>query len=386
MNCLHQNHCGGCSLRHLPYNEQLTRKLSLFKETLRDGIRDCPIECIPATETDFYRHKMEFSFGVWDDALVLGMHEQGKFYKVIDITQCMMQSPESNIILDITRQWAHEQGIPAYHRKRQQGVLRYLIIRQTRHIPGIMVHLFARERIDVTPLITALQHALPPTSKFSFYLSIHRGVADTAIADETFHCAGELYLEEMIGACRYAIGPFTFFQSHATQIEHLYNAVKTMCGTGTTLLDLFCGVGGFALYLAHNFENVYGVESNESSVQYAQHNAVANGIRNATFFAEDAAAYLNRWSHTDDAVTMVIDPPRCGLTPKMIRDIISCAPKTIVYVSCNPKTLARDIGVETREETGLAYLEKFYTIARVVVIDMFPNTNHLECAVKLNRT
>ncbi|MFC1485018.1 23S rRNA (uracil(1939)-C(5))-methyltransferase RlmD [bacterium] len=376
MECVYFGRCGGCSVRDLPYNEQLADK----KEMLSEMYSQCELEelkignsfIVPSDDINFYRNKMEFTFGTWDGELVLGMHAKNKYYRIVDIEECFMQSQHTNKVLELFRNWAKEKEIPAYNKNNGTGILRYLIIKETKNIPGMMINLVATERVDIFSILDDIIKQIPIFS--SMYLTINTSKSDVSFSESSELIWGEPFLQERIGDYKYRMGPYTFFQTNLKQTENLYNLVRDWLGTGDVLLDLYSGVGGFSINLASNFNKVIGVENHENSIFYATENSLKNNMYNCEFVLGDVEDILSLDLVKDsDDVSMIVDPPRVGLGKKMIKNIFQLLPQKLMYVSCNPKSLVRDINI----------LKNAYNIQNKAAFDMFPQTKHIETVVFL---
>ncbi|MFH1715024.1 MAG: 23S rRNA (uracil(1939)-C(5))-methyltransferase RlmD [Elusimicrobiota bacterium] len=369
--CRYFGICGACSLRDKAYQDQLTHKknnlITLFADSSLPDAKEIDITASP--DIDYYRNKMEFTFGVWDDSLALGLHERNRYYHIIDLEECYMQSKYTMTVVDITRKWANANNIDAYHKKRRTGILRHLVIKDTKHNEGLMVHLIAAKQIDVTKLVEELKLKAPLKS---FYFSINKGFSDVAAAEETTHVYGDKLLTEKIADKTLSVGINSFFQVNPRQVANLYKKSKEWIGKGEMLIDLYCGVGGFGIFLADNFEKVIGIELNDDAIRLAEYNSKQNKIKNIEFISGDSHKILSEISLVQD-VKILVDPPRCGMDKGAIKRILDFMPETIIYVSCNPKSLVRD----------LAIFKEAYEIERICAFDMFPHTEHVEVMVKL---
>jgi PAS domain S-box-containing protein len=278
-----------------------------------------------------------------------------------------MQSPQSNLILEICRSWATKNNLTVYDKKNHKGLLRYLIVRHSKSKDAFLLNLVATDFVDTNELIQDLISA--DIDLKSFYVSINKNVADTAWTDSKKLVFGESYLEEKIKDIIYRIGPYSFFQINSKQLEKMYFIVKDWLKDGDMLIDLYCGVGGFSLFLSNIFKEVVGIEISQEAIDLANQNKFINNIKNCNFLCGSVEQILE-----DDKIdltrniSMIIDPPRTGIGKKSLKKILAILPKTLIYVSCNPKTMADD----------LVYLLRIYDLAEIKAVDMFPNTKHVE--------
>jgi 23S rRNA (uracil-5-)-methyltransferase RumA len=369
--CKHFNTCGGCSLRNKNYSDQLEIKkksiLSAFQKYNLYDFKKNELKIVPSPDIDFYRNKMEFSFGSFERDIFLGLHKKGKYNDIVDLSECFMQSKKSNIILNICRSWLKENNLNVYNKKKNSGILRYLIIKHSKTNDDFLINLVTTENVDTSDLIKKL--VLSEIDLRSFYLSINKNIADTAFTENTKLIFGDPFLEEKINNISYRIGPYSFFQVNTIQLEKMYSLVKNWLKKGDLLIDLYSGVGGFSLYLADIFKNVIGIEVNQNAIEAAQYNKSKNEIENCNFICGKVEDVLK-----DDIlditrdISMIVDPPRTGIGKKNIKNILTILPSKLVYVSCNPKTMASDI----------KNFEKIYDLIDIKSIDMFPNTDHIE--------
>ena len=382
--CRHFGVCGGCSMQDKPYDVQLALKKAKVLAALA-GVEDLPEpSVVGAPDLFHYRNKMEFSFGdvyppVAGHWLKLGMKPKGKWYEILDLQECRLPSPEAAKLLASVRAWAERERVPPYNAHKREGVLRHLVIREAKNRPERMVHLVTTDgRIPKPSFIEAVLGAYPATT---ILLGSNAKPSDTAISDSMETLTGTGYITETLyfpdGAVDYRISPHSFFQTNTKGTEALYGVLRSwtreLPGAGM-VLDLYCGGGGIALSLAGAARKVVGVELNPSAVADAKANAERNGFTNCEFYS--AAVELLLPSLLDlrpDAV--VVDPPRAGLHVKASAALLEMSPPVIFYVSCNPESLGRDLRI----------LGARYAVERLVVMDLFPHTDHVETVVRLVR-
>jgi 23S rRNA (uracil1939-C5)-methyltransferase len=366
--CLHDGEpCPGAPWQGLPYERQLAEKTRQVDDALRrlGGLDEFELEPIePAQEQWRYRNKFEYSFGERAGELVLGFHRRGSWAEVIDAEDCLLASERNNAARNRVRAWARREGIAPYEPRERSGVLRNLVVRE-----GI------RSGQVQTRLVTApARFPKPP-------VDLHTLVEDpSGHTDGPTGVLGEELLEERVGALRLSISPAAFFQTNTVMAERLYAIVDGYAGLSRDerLFDLYCGIGTIALALAPQAAEAWGVEAVPEAVADAERNADANGIANAHFVAADVRLgvrpLLERAGRPD---VVVVDPPRAGLSKKVVRRVIECGAQRVVYVSCNPTTLAPNAA--QLSAAG-------YRLRRVTPVDMFPQTPHVECVALLERT
>ena len=393
--CRYVGSCGGCKMQHIDYTAQLSLKHQHVIDSFERIGKIKDIEIPPpvgAEEIFFYRNKMEFSFSdqrwlttaeiesgeEYDKNFALGLHVPGRYDKVLDIEECWLQSNESNRILDSIRRSAKEQDIRPYTTHSHEGFLRFLVIKQSRATGEIMVNIVTSDnRQDIMqPVIERLRTDVPGVT--TVVNNINRRKAQVAVGDEEVVYFGTGYITERIGHFTFRISANSFFQTNSGQAEKLYSIAKEFgeLSNDDVVLDLYSGTGTITIYLSDAAKMVYGIESVEDAVKDAGENALLNDIGNVRFIQGDVLEKLQTreaWLKEEPAV-LYHDPPRSGVHPKAIREIINLRIPKIVYVSCNPATQARDIA---------ALREHGYRIERIQPVDMFPHTYHIENVVRL---
>lgn len=389
--CSHFGICGGCSWQHMAYEEQTRWKQSHVQDAFIriGGFQDPPVRSILKAEcTEFYRNKMEFSFGDrrWflegeehrePESFAVGLHVPGRFDRILHIDACFLQSPESNDILNVTREFFLKKGSLPYSTKTHTGDLRHLVIREAKRTEQRMVFLITSGE-DLESLDEYAE--LLKESRFAVTTLVH-GITATksgvAMAEEERILFGPGFIEEMIGKVRFTISPTSFFQTNSFQAERLYEATREALGATQEMhvWDLYCGTGTIGIFLADSVRKVTGVELNAASVQDARVNSARNGITNIEFVHADVLGFLREQSATPDA--LVLDPPRSGLHPEATRIIAESRVARIVYVSCNPATAARDCAI---------FRDHGYRITSILPVDMFPHTYHVESVISLEYT
>jgi 23S rRNA (uracil1939-C5)-methyltransferase len=379
--CSHYPACGGCRFQDLAYEAQLEAKHAWVDDSLRRiaGIETPPLEPILGADDAFgYRNKMEYSFAPGPDGPVLGLHRAGRWDEVLDVERCWLTTDLGNAIRNTMRDWAREERLEAYDQSAGEGYLRHLVVREGRNTGQVLVQLVTnrRERFDRERLIEVL-------TAFPEVRSIHWSVNDSPA--EVTNLPSELVwgdeaIEEELGGLRFRVRPNAFLQTNTRMAERLYGLACEAAGLtgGETVYDLYCGIGTIGLSLARDALTVWGIEISEESVACAIENAELNAIGNAAFFAGNVGEVLRELrERAGDPDVVVVDPPRAGLAGKALRRLAELEAARVVYVSCNPTTLAGDVK-KLREEHG-------YALVRARPVDMFPHTAHVECVALLER-
>jgi 23S rRNA (uracil1939-C5)-methyltransferase len=379
--CAHYPACGGCRFQDLAYDRQLEAKHAWVEDSLRRiaGIAEPPLEPIVGAESIFhYRNRMEYSFTQEEGGPALGLHRAGRWDEVLEIRNCWLTTELGNSIRDTVADWAREERLPAYDQATGEGYLRHLVVREGKNTGQALVQLVThrRERFDRERLIEVLT-AIPEVR------SIQWSVNDTSAEVTNLPCEllwGEEAIEEEIGGLRFRIRPNAFLQTNTRMAERLYALAREAAGLsgGETVYDLYCGIGTIGLSLARDALTVWGIEVSEESVACAIENAELNGIGNAAFFAGNVGQVLRELrDRAGDPDVVVVDPPRAGLAGKALKRLGELAATRLVYVSCNPTTLAGD----AKRLLG----EYGYRLLRTTPVDMFPHTPHVESVSLLER-
>ena len=380
--CAHYPACGGCRFQDLDYDAQVATKHRWVADSLQRlaGLDDPPLEeIVPAASRFHYRNKMEYSFAPSDDGPTLGLHRAGRWDEVLQIDECWLTSDAGNAVRNRVREWAREEGLNAYDQESHEGYLRHLVLREGRNTGQMLVQLVTArgERFDRERLIEVLT-AFPEVR--SIHWSVNRGVAEvTNLPTELLW--GEDAIEEEIGGLRFRVRPNAFLQTNTEMAEQLYAIAREFAqlAGGETVYDLYCGIGTIGLSMAANALTVWGIEISEESVACAIENQELNGIGNAAFFAGNVGEVLrDLQDRAGDPDVVVVDPPRAGLAGKALKRLGEIGAPRIVYVSCNPTTLAGDL---KRLSTDYGY-----SLVRARPVDMFPHTPHVECVALIERS
>ena len=379
--CGHFPACGGCRFQDLSYDAQIAAKHAWVEDSLRRiaGIAEPMLEQIVGAQDVFhYRNKMEYSFTPGDDGAVVGLHRAGRWDEVLEIERCWLTTDIGNAIRNTIRDWVREERLPAYDQATGEGYLRHLVVREGINTGQALVQLVthARERFDRERLIEVLT-ALPTVR------SIHWSVNDTPAEVTNLPSEvlwGDDAIEEELGGLRFRVRPNAFLQTNTHMAERLYEVAREAAGlTGSeTVYDLYCGIGTIGLSMAADALTVWGIEISEEAVACAIENAELNGVTNAAFFAGNVGEVLRELrDRSGEPDVVVVDPPRAGLAGKALKRLGEIAAPRVVYVSCNPTTLAGDAKRLT-EEYG-------YRLLRTTPVDMFPHTPHVECVALFER-
>lgn len=395
--CIHFPSCGGCIYQNLPYEEQLHLKSSQVKKLL-DAVIDTDnpsyFEGIKVSPRQFaYRNKMEFTFGdtCKDGPLALGMHKRGSFYDIVPVGECQIIDEDYRRILNFVQKYFADRQIPFYHRLRHTGYLRHLLVRKAVKTGQILIDLVTASADELpsgteteVSLLGGMTEGLLSLSydgRISGILHTrNNGVADTIANEGTDILFGQDYFYEELLGLKFRISPFSFFQTNSLGAEVLYDVARSYIGDSLTdaadqvVFDLYTGTGTIAQLLSPVARKVVGVEIVEEAVAAARENASQNGISNCEFIAGDVLKVLDTITEKPDFI--VLDPPRDGIHPKALEKILNYGVDRIVYISCKPTSLARDL--ETLQARG-------YRVERACCVDMFPGTVHVETVILLHR-
>lgn len=384
--------CGGCMYQTMSYEDQLKMKAKQVKELLDTAVKnggqvdengnlDYVFEGIKGSPFEFaYRNKMEFSFGdeYKDGPLALGLHKKGSTYDVLSARDCKLVHEDMTKILCCVLEYFQERKTSFYKKMQHVGYLRHLLLRRANTTGEILVNLVttSQEEMDLTPLKEALL-ALDLEGKIVGFLHIiNDGLSDMVRSDETRILYGQDYFYEEILGLKFKVTPFSFFQPNSYGAEVLYNTAREYLGStkDMTVFDLYSGTGTISQILAPVAKEVIGVEIVEEAVEAAKANAALNEIENCHFIAGDVLKVIDEIKEKPD--TIVLDPPRDGIHPKALPKIIQYGVDKIVYISCKPSSLARDLEV---------FLQRGYRVEKCVCVDQFCQTVHVEVVCCLHR-
>lgn len=385
--CPHFGNCGGCLMQTIPYEDQTAIKEEQVRSLLNQVQPDIPLDTIkPSPVSRAYRNKMEFSFGdeEKDGPLALGMHRRGSFHDVVNTDHCQIVHEDFTRILTATRDFFAARHIPFYKKLRHQGYLRHLLVRRAVKTGQILVALVtSSQAAGAVPEEELLSQwteellSLCLEGTFGGILHIRNdSLADVVQSDETRILYGQDYFYEELLGLRFKISPFSFFQTNSLGAEVLYDTVRQYIGDtkAKTVFDLYSGTGTIAQILAPVAQKVIGVEIVSEAVEAARENAALNGLTNCQFIAGDVLKVVGEMKEAPDLI--VLDPPRDGIHPKALEKIIGFGTERLIYVSCKPTSLARDLEV---------LLAHGYGVEKGCCVDMFPGTGNIETVVALIR-
>ncbi len=390
--CVHYGKCGGCTYQSLPYDEQLKLKEGMIHDLMApvigEDVWSASYEGIKASPEQFgYRNKMEFSFGdeVKDGPLTLGMHKKGSFYDVVTVDGCQIIDADMRRVLTITLDYFSKANLPYYRKNTHEGYLRHLLVRKAVKTGEILVDLVTSTQISSLyeiALLAGWKQALLDCQDWDGKLT---GILHTkndreadVVADEgTEVLYGQSWFKEELLGLAFTITPFSFFQTNSLGAEVLYSTARDFISTGADgaeVYDLYSGTGTIAQVIAPAAKHVTGVEIIAEAVEAAKDNAKLNGLENCDFIAGDVLKVLDDISEKPDYI--ILDPPRDGIHPKALDKIIDYGVDSLVYISCKPTSLARDLEV---------FLARGYNVTRLACVDMFPGTYHVETCVLLSK-
>jgi 23S rRNA (uracil1939-C5)-methyltransferase len=379
--CEHFDYCGGCKWQNLEYSIQKKYKEDQLREALIHigKIPDPPVEPITgAHKIYYYRNKMEFSFHADENGeILLGLHRAGRFQDVFQLEKCHLQSEGSNEIINFVRQRAIELKLPPYHIKNHDGYLRFLVIREGKFTGQTLVNIVTGDGNHDNAKKLGQEIGRRFDNVVSVSHTINRQKANVARGEKEIVIYGSDHIKERLGEKEFRISANSFFQTNSYQVKRLYDLVVEF-GEPELLdqmIDLYTGTGTIAIYLSGLVRSVVGVESVPESVEDANKNAELNNASNCEFVVDDVERYLKTASAEGRKFDlMILDPPRAGCHPKAVKYILQIRPGKIVYISCNPATLARDIS---------ELVAGGYRLDRAKPIDLFPQTYHVEAVCRL---
>lgn len=379
--CKHFGICGGCRYQNLSYEQQLDLKKRQVEELIEKNGLSFDIENIYGSPiTEGYRNKMEFTFGdeEKDGPLALGMHKKNSFYDIVTLDDCRIVDPDFNVLLQAILKYFKEKGETYFHKIRHEGFLRHLVMRRSVKTGDILINLVTttQSRLDESEFVNMILSQKIDGKVVGILHTLNDNLADVVQSDETKTLYGQDYFYEYLYNMRFKISPFSFFQTNTLGAEVLYDQVREYVGETKDKLvyDLYTGTGTIAQMLAPVASKVVGVEIVEEAVEAAKKNAVDNHLDNCEFIAGDVLKVVDNLTQKPDI--LVLDPPRDGIHPKALRKIINFNVDEMVYVSCKPTSLMRDL---------LVFREAGYEVKRCCLVDMFPGTVHVETVVLLSK-
>ena len=384
--CEHDGLCGGCVYQGTPYEEQLRIKEEEVKQLLQaEGISPLvfdDIEGCPEESRYRYRDKMEYTFGdeVKDGPLCLGMHRPMQFMSVTTVDHCQLVSEDFNRILRYTLDFCSDKRYSKYHKRRHTGLLRNLVIRQGFHTDEIIVNIVTSSdgEFAESEWLQGLQGLQLDGEIVGVMHTLDDDKADSVKCDELRIIWGRDYYMEHIMGLDFKVHEFSFFQTNIEAVERLYSKAVSLIDdlNGKNVYDLYCGTGTISQVMAKSAKHVTGVEIVPESVDMAKENAALNGIKNCDFICGDVFDVLDKASMLESPDVIVVDPPRVGMMPDAVQKIASYGVDQIVYISCNPKSLAKNLSQFTLYGYEVSYIKPF---------DNFPMTKHVETVVLMSR-
>ena len=373
--------CGGCQLQHLSYAGQLREKQQQVKDALTRIGHLTNTEVLPTLGADnplYYRNKMQFPVSELKGRLEIGCFAEAT-HRVVDVDNCYIQKEKNNAIIPVVREWMKKYKISAYDEDKQKGIVRHVMGRVGVHTGEVMVVLVTatNDVPHIKELVKMLKAEVPGVK--SVVQNINKRHTNVILGEKTRLVAGKETIKDKVGTLKFNISSQSFFQVNSEQAEKLYNkAMEYAALTGEeTVVDVYCGTGTITLFLAKHARQVYGIEIIPSAIEDAKKNAQDNHCGNANFILGDAAQKMPELvARGVKPDVVLLDPPRAGCEERVLASIVAVKPKRIVYVSCNPASLARDA----------AYLNKHgYAVLKAQPVDMFPQSHHVETVVLMSR-
>ncbi|GAB6100015.1 23S rRNA (uracil(1939)-C(5))-methyltransferase RlmD [Halanaerocella petrolearia] len=370
--CVDYGACGGCQMQHIDYQAQLDYKYQMVEDAMeRIGKLDLEINPVKGMENPYlYRNKAQFPLAIREEEIVAGFYQAGS-HELVPVSDCQIQHPVINRIVDRATELLTEYQLPVYNEESQQGFLRHLVVRIGVCTNQAMLMIVTREEEFVVgeEIAEKLMNQIPEL--ISIYQNINPDQTNVVLGDKTKKLAGQDYILDYIGQIKYQISPLSFFQVNTLQTKVLYDQVLEYAElTGNEkVLDAYCGLGSISLYLASESEEVYGIEVVAEAIEQAEENAKLNQIDNCHFEVGKVKDVLPKLKEEVSPEVIVVDPPRKGCHEEVLETFAEIGPKRIVYVSCKPTSLARDL--KRLKELG-------YHTEEIQPVDMFPQTYHIE--------
>ena len=373
--------CGGCTYQNINYELELQIK----EKVVLDHFEGVPFKYlgIEGTEKTGYRNKMEYSFGdkEKDGELNLGLRKRNSYYETVNTNKCNIVTRDFLHILFLVQGYFRRKGDNFYHRGSHEGSLRHLVIRKGKHTNQILLNLVTTSGFDNSELPELvdmiIKHVWIQNEVVGFLHTVNDSVADVVQSDNQTVVYGQDYYTDTLFDLKFNISPFAFFQTNTTGAERLYTIVKEFvqtCENTDTILDLYCGTGTIGQVLSPLAKTVVGIDLVKEAIEVANENTKLNNITNCKFIAGDVKDVIDEVEVTPNVI--VVDPPREGLHPKALKKLIEIGCDDIIYVSCKPTSLARDVAV---------FSEHGYELVQMKLLDMFPRTAHVEAVAKLRK-
>ena len=396
--CNHFYDCGGCKTQDLKYEEQINQKENQIIEAL-NHLGKLNVKAIePIIKSDIiyeYRNKMEFSFsnsrwlinnekGLKNEKpkdFALGLHPPRRFDKIVDVDNCDIQTKLANKILTLIKKETIENELAPYDIINHTGFMRNVVIKHPKYSDQVMINIITAYKQDelLIPIVSKLKKISPNIK--SIINTINDKKSDSAYGMPQNLLYGKNFIVEHLNEFEFEISADSFFQTNSIQALNMYEYIRNECNlSGSEIVyDFYCGTGTISIFVAKNAKKVYGFEIVESAIKDAKKNALKNKVKNIEFYCGDLSKMLQNYSEIIDKKpcdVIILDPPRAGLHPKTLKEVLKINPKKIIYASCNPTTQARDI----RE-----LINSNYIMGKVQPIDMFPHTHHIECVITLDK-
>lgn len=377
--CVYFSQCGGCQLQHLSYEGQLKWKQNMVANVMkRLGKIDAPVHPVKGMEEPWhYRNKSQIPFAQNEESQIVAGFYKTKSHSIVDMERCLIQTGEADVVMADLKRELEILGVRPYDEKSHQGMLRHVVVRKGRATGEVMVVLVTKSKkfLQASAAIEKIRALIPNVT--SIVQNVNGEKTNVIFGNDTFTLWGKDTIEDTIGNVRFEISARSFYQVNPVQTEVLYKqALDYAQLTGNErVIDAYCGIGSISLFLAQKAGHVMGVEIVEQAIEDAKRNAALNGFINTYFEAGPAEEVIPRWyKEGKEADVLVVDPPRKGCDEALLNTIIEQKPKRVVYVSCNPATLARDLRI--LEDGG-------YKTKEVQPVDMFPHTTHCEAVAWL---
>ena len=375
--CKHFGLCGGCDYQDIDYKEQLKAKEERLKEIFSHLRVKEMAAMVPSPEIFHYRNKMEYAVSGEGQDILIGLRQKKRFYRIVDLEECRIFSDTVAEVFAKFKYWIKKNNIEPYQLRRHSGNIRYVAMRHSKYYNEMMIiAVLAKEEGSIDSLALDLKNIKIIKS---FYTCVNDGLADVSVTDRLKLIFGESHIKEKINEIEYLISANSFFQTNPYCCGRLYGIIRDETkGFGGQALDMCCGAGGITLQIADNFDKVIGVDNHEQNIKDALLNAGINKKDNVEFVLDDAQNFLLNSAGEkgmEKFSTLILDPPRAGLSKKIKESICEKGAENVVYVSCNPANLALDLKILTGA----------YTIEKIIPVDMFPHTRHAEIVAILKR-
>jgi 23S rRNA (uracil1939-C5)-methyltransferase len=375
--CKHFGICGGCDSQNIAYEGQLKTKEDRIKDIFSPFSVKNIERIVPSPEIFHYRNKMEYAVSSFEEEILIGLRQKKRFYMIVGLEECPIFFDRVQDVFNIFKRWIKKHNIQTYQLRRHSGNIRYAAMRHSKYYDELMVIIvLASEEESITFLVEELKNL---NFVKSVYMCINNGLADVSVTNNLKVLYGKSHIKERINGIDYLIGASSFFQTNSYCCGRLYTIIKDETKNfGGQVLDMCCGLGGMTLQVAPNFDKVTGVDISAKNIEDALLNADNNRIDNVEFICDDAESFflnLKGSKEIEKLSTIILDPPRAGLSKKTREAVSLSGVENIVYVSCNPVNLAED----------LKTLTAAYRIEKIIPVDMFPHTRHIEVVAILKR-